>query len=926
MTSPVLVTKLFIPAARPELVPRPRLTEQLRAGLDRKLTLISAPAGFGKTTLVAKLLKNIQGESPTGNQSYQIAWLSLDENDNDDTRFLIYFVTALNQLDGMKTTVGNEALGLLQSPQPPPAETILTSLINEIAAIPDKIIFILDDFHLIETQSIYDALGFVLENLPPQLHLVIATREDPLLPLSRLRARNQLTELRAADLRFTSSETAEFLNQVMGLNLLPDDIAALEKRTEGWIAGLQLAAISLQGNADTSRLIRSFTGSNRLVLDYLIEEVLEQQSKSVQEFLLQTSMLNRLTGSLCDVLTGQDNGQQVLETLERANLFIVPLDNERRWYRYHHLFADLLSQRLNQIHPDQVKLLHQQACKWYKQHGYMDEAIEHALIIQDFDCAVHLIEEYVDTLWQQGAHRKLPRLFASVPIELILAKPQLCVYQAWYAFISGQQELTERCLQIAEHALSTHTDNLTQSGMQEQDSPTASKMSQLQGRISAIRAFIASFQGNVTELIHHAHQALETLPEQDRNWRSITAITLGDVYGFKGNMTAAYEARLEAYKASKAAGDIYNTMLASSKLTITMIEQGRLQNTIEFCQDQIQTAAEFGFSKSPLCGFLWVLLGETYAELNELDQGLDLALTGINITEQTGNLVFVGWGHISLIRILFSRGDYAAVEENIQKIKSMSQDSNVPAWIVGLMATWQVRLWLAQGKLEAAYQWVKTRDLSTNIESPPLQEIDYFSLFEYIALARILIAQDKLDESIRLLQHLLLTADKGNRIASMLEILILQALAFQKQGETDQSMLALERSLKLAESQGFIRIFVDEGSPMARLLYEALSREIAPDYVQQLLRAFPAEEPEKTGSLKPQGSDSELIEPLSERELEILQLIAEGLSNPEIGARLYLSLNTVKAHTRNIYGKLGVNSRTQAAARARALGLLSPSK
>ena len=910
----ILATKLFIPTIRPERVSRPRLIKKLNDGLYRKLTLISAPAGFGKTTLVSDWLSG--GERP-------VTFLTLDEGDNDIARFLTYFIAALQSIDPILAT---GIFNSLRSPQPPPIEATLTILVNEVAAIPNNFILVLDDYHLIDAPQIHDALSFLIENLPPQLHMVISTREDPLLPLSRLRARNQLTELRAADLCFTRSETAEFLNQVMGLNLSSDDIAALEKCTEGWIAGLQLAAISLQGKADTSRLIQSFTGSNRLVLDYLIEEVLEQQPKSVQEFLFQTSILNRLTGSLCDALTGQGNGQKVLETLERANLFIIPLDEERRWYRYRHLFADLLIQRLNQIHPDQVKLLHQQACKWYEQHGYMDEAIEHALMIQDFDCAVHLIEAYVDTLWQQGAHRKLPRLFASVPIELILAKPQLCVYQAWYAFISGQQELTERCLQIAEHALSTHTDNLTHSGMQEQDSPTDSQMSQLQGRISAIRAFMASFQGNITELIHHAHQALETLPEQDRIWRSITAITLGDVYGFKGDMTAAYAARLEAYKASKAAGDIYNMMLASSKLAITMIEQGRLHNTVEFCQDQIQTAAEFGFSKSPLCGFLWVLLGETYAELNELDQGLDLALTGINITEQTGNLVFVGWGHISLIGILFSRGDFAAVEDNIQKIEQMSQDSNVPAWIVGLMATWQIRLWLAQGKLEAASQWVKTRDLSTNIESPLLQEIDYFSLSEYIALARILIAQDRLDKSIKLLQHLFSIADKGNRVASMLEILILQALAFQKQGKTDQSMSALERSLTLAESQDFIRIFVDEGPQMARLLYEALSREIAPDYVQRLLGAFPVEEPEKTSLPQPNGPESELIEPLSEREIEVLQLIAEGLSNSEISSQLYLSLNTVKAHTRNIYGKLGVNNRTQAGAKARALGLLSSSK
>jgi LuxR family maltose regulon positive regulatory protein len=352
----LLATKLFIPSIRPELVSRPRLIERLNEGLHRKLVLISAPAGFGKTTLLTEWLKNLRGNTEEETLiENRIAWLSLDENDNDYVRFLAYFVTALNQqFDGTKTAIGEEALSLLQSPQPPPAEIILTSLINEIAAVPDKIVVILDDYHLIETRAIHDALGFLLENLPTQLCLVIATREDPFLPLSRLRARGQLAELRAADLRFTYSEAAEFLNQIMGLNLSTADIAALERRTEGWIAGLQLAAISLQGRQDTSQLIKSFSGSYRLVLDYLIEEVLEQQPKSVQEFLLQTSILNQLTGSLCDALTGQDNGQQVLESLDRANLFIVHLDEKRYWYRYHHLFADLLRQRLQQKHPEQI--------------------------------------------------------------------------------------------------------------------------------------------------------------------------------------------------------------------------------------------------------------------------------------------------------------------------------------------------------------------------------------------------------------------------------------------------------------------------------------------------------------------------------------------------------------------------------------------
>ncbi|MCJ7700644.1 MAG: AAA family ATPase [Anaerolineales bacterium] len=394
MTSPILVTKLFIPATRPELVPRPHLIERLRKGLHRKLTLISAPAGFGKTTLVTELLSSLQGESQKENPiENRIAWLSLDEGDNDLTRFLTYFIAALNQIEEIEATFGEESLTMLQSPQPPSAEAVLTLLINEIAAISDRIIFVLDDFHLIDIQPVYDALNFLLENTPPQMHLVIATREDPPLPLARLRARSQLTELRAADLRFNSSEAAEFLNQVMGLNLSTEDIAALETRTEGWIAGLQLAAISLQGHKDTTSLIKSFTGSHRLVLDYLIEEVLNQQPQNVQNFLLQTAILERLTGSLCDAITGQQNGRTTLEMLDRANLFIVPLDNERRWYRYHHLFAELLQQRSKITHPNLINDLHSKAVIWYETNGYFPEAIHHALASDDVKTATRLIEK-----------------------------------------------------------------------------------------------------------------------------------------------------------------------------------------------------------------------------------------------------------------------------------------------------------------------------------------------------------------------------------------------------------------------------------------------------------------------------------------------------------------------------------------------------
>jgi LuxR family maltose regulon positive regulatory protein len=552
MVTPLLQTKLYISPTRPELVPRPRLIERLNAGLraGRRLTLISAPVGFGKTTLVGEWVEKLE---------IGAAWLSLDKGDNDLVRFLVYFIAALqtlalSQVEG-KVNVGKGAMSALQSPQPPPTEAVLTSLINEIAALSGRIVLVLDDYHLIETRSIHDALAFLLEHLPPQLHLVIATREDPHLPLARLRARGQLTELRAADLRFSASEAAEFLNQVMDLDLSTQDVAALEARTEGWIAGLQLAALALQGTIamrgrkDATGFIKSFTGSHHFVLDYLIEEVLEQQPASVQTFLLQTAVLDQLTGSLCDALTGQGNGQATLEMLQHANLFLVPLDEELRWYRYHHLFSDLLRQRLRQTQPEVILELHQRASEWYEQNGFNDAAIGHALRAEDFQQAAHLVEEQVDAAWQRGEHTKLRRWLAGLPVELVLSRPQLCIFNAWYLFAGGQLDAAEQSLQAAKGALEPGDESSAATAPRERDLLTEPGK-KLRGRLAAIQAFMGSYRGDLPGIIQHATQALEYLPQQD-SWRGPAAMALGDAWALIGDMTAMTEKQPIMTKAQK---------------------------------------------------------------------------------------------------------------------------------------------------------------------------------------------------------------------------------------------------------------------------------------------------------------------------------------------------------------------------------------
>ncbi len=964
MATPLLKTKLYIPPVRPELVSRPRLLERLNAGLHRKLTLISAPAGFGKTTLLSEWINSgvrsrqyevgiEQGRTneicPTPYSllpTPRFAWVSLDEGDNDPTRFLAYFIAALQTIEA---NIAKGALSALQSPQPPPTEAILTALINEIAAIPDRMVLVLDDYHLIEARPIHDALTFLLRHLPPQIHLAMATRDDPHLPLARLRASGQLTELRATDLRFSSSEAAEFLNQVMGLDLSAEDIAALETRTEGWIAGLQLAAISMQGREDATSLIESFTGSHRFVLDYLVEEVLEQQSESVQTFLLRTSILDRLCGPLCDAvlssgaplrlqeqgsagefspspllprtsaplhLDSSASGQETLEYLEHANLFIIPLDEERRWYRYHHLFSDLLRQRLRQTQLEQVPTLYHRASEWYEQNGFIDEAIEHALRAEDFERAAYLIEEHVDAIWQRGEHTKLRRWLAGLPVELVFSKPHLCILHAWNLFTSGQQDAAERSLQAAEKALGASTDLATETSPIERDQPPGSDRMKIQGRAAAIRAFLASYRGDVPGIIQYARQALEYLPEQDLTWRSTATIALGDAYSFNGDTVAAYRARLEAWEASKAAGNIYMILIASLKFAVTLRQQGQLQRVLEICQQQLQLANESGVSQTVVVGWLLAIWGEVLAELNDLDGAIHRAKNGAELTERGKDVMVIGWSNLCLMRVLFSRGDIAGADKIIQKMENIARKHHVPPWITNLMAAWQARIWLAQDNLDAASQWVGERGLDADGDPTYPHEM------EYIVLARILIAQGRLDETARLLQRLLEATETGGRTSRVIQILMLQALAFQAGGDTARAMTTLEKALTLAEPGGFIRTFVDEGPPMARLLYEAVTRGIAPDYARRLLATFPIAEPEQTDSLKTPAPKSELVEPLSERELQVLELIAAGLTNPEIAARLFLALNTVKAHTRNIYGKLGVHSRTQAVARARDLGVL----
>ena len=909
----LLTTKFYIPPTREKLVLRSRLIEKLNEGLPCKLALISAPAGFGKTTLVSEWIQDIAKKR----QSIATAWLSLDEGDNDPRSFLTYFVTSLIKTEGIEANIGDKAIGMLQSPQPPPTETILTSLINDIVDLPSRIIFVLDDYHNVESQQVDSALAFLLDRLPLQMHLVIATRVDPQLPLARLRAQCQMTELRAADLRFTTNEAAEFLNQVMGLNLLAEDIQALEARTEGWIAGLQLAAVSMQGYKDTTSFIKSFTGNHRFVLDYLIEEVLEQQPESIQDFLLQTSILDRMTGPLCDALSDRDDGQAILEMLDRANLFIIPLDNKRQWYRYHRLFADLLRQRLRQIQPEQVPILHHRASEWYQQMDLPSNAIRHAIAAKDIERAAVLAEMAWPEMHRNYKGVTWLRWVEAIPDEIVRARPVLSIGYGWSLIDSGDLKGADLHLRDAEQWLDARATVNDQSEVPpvKQVELDEERIRSLSASIANARAYLTQARGDVAATEEYAQQALNLLPEDDYFEHGLSAILLGFAYWSSGNLEAARREISDAISNMRMLGKIPFIISFTSYLADIMIAQGHLNETKKTYLKLLELAGEHGEPELPETAVAYLGLSEIYHEQGDLKAARGHLLR----SERLGELLaFPPWYRhwiLAQIRIKESEGDFTGVYELLDEAENLYYRHPIPD--IRPLTALITRAQLAEGRLAETLLWVREQGLSVD------DDLSYLREFEHLTLARVLIAQYRneyeenlIRDVIGLLDRLLKAAEEGRRMGSVIEILVLQALTYEVLGNLSKALISLERALALAEPEGYVRTFVSEGAPM-----EVLLKKIKPDdtrlreYVGRLLGAF-GEKESHPPRVQP------LVEPLSEREIEVLQLIADGLTNPEIAARLFLSLNTVKVHTRNIYGKLDAHNRTGAVARGKILGIL----
>lgn len=897
MPTPLLKTKLYIPPVRPGLVPRPRLIERLNTGLHRKLTLVSAPAGFGKTALVNVWLRST--DQP-------FAWISLDEGDNDPVRFLNYLVAAFRQVDD---EIGQAVQHLLEAPQLPPVKPLLTELINDIATQSSSFVLVLDDYHTITEPGVHEAVSFLLERQPPQLHLVIVSRQDPPLPLSRLRGRGQVTEIRQSDLRFTLEEATTFLNRSMGLNLKTSEVAALDAHTEGWIAGLQMAAFALQsriadgGTNSVPRFIDSFSGRHHFILDYLTDEVLRHQPEPIYRFLLRTCILERMCGSLCDALTDQaaedektlTSSRQILEHLQRANLFVVPLDDERRWYRYHRLFAELLRARLQEVAPDQAPGLHRRAATWYDQNALPAQAVHHALAIPDFDLAADVIERAIlkAITWSSINVAMFLEWLTALPDDVVRARPRLRLFASRVLYLTGQREETERILQELSDSL--------------QDAPSIPDAENILGPVIVDRASYAAVRGDVRQAIRLANQALTYWPENNVMMRMRVSSVLGLAHFRAGNVSEAGKAFSQAIAVARAANLGFIAVPLVCSIAEVQIIQGQLRQALQTCRQAMEMAVVDG-TRTSVAGFAGLGLSKILYEQNDLPAAERYASESLDLLIQSGTTDSFGIGHALLARIRQARGDDDGALAAIQRAVQIAQGFDI-ARVSILIGAHQARIWLAQGKLELAARWARDYER--------LSETEYLRELEDLTLARVFLAQDKPSEPLALLDTLLPPAEDAGRMGTVIEISALRALALRTLGDIDKALGALERALQLAEPEGYARVFIDEGEPMAHLLRQAANRTIAPSYVGQLLAVL--------GTItkdQPAIDMSSLVEPLSDREIQVLELLADRLSNSEIAQRLFISLPTVKSHTRNIYGKLGVHNRKEAVVRARALSIL----
>jgi LuxR family transcriptional regulator, maltose regulon positive regulatory protein len=911
----LLTTKLYLPPRRSRLVHRSRLCSLLDEGLTRPLTLVSAPAGFGKTTLLSEWR-----DTPAG-RDYPLAWLSLDQDDNDPSTFLLYLITALGTLEkGM----GASALATLQSQQTPSVQAILTSLVNDLGTLRRDCALILDDYHVITAGPVHAALQFLLETMPAHFHLVLLTRADPPLPLARLRARDQLTEIRLPVLRFLPEEAAQFLNEVMCLGLSLADITALESRTEGWIAGLQLAAVSLQQLADRHAFVAAFAGDDRYVMDYLLEEVLQRQSPEVQSFLLKTSILERLNESLCRAVTGQAGCQSILENLEQANLFVAPLDNKRYWFRCHPLFADLLRHRLRQLMPAAEWMqYYQNACEWYESNGLISEAVSQGFASADLERAADVLERHVLTVFYRGETMLVHHWLQALPEALLKKRPLLCAMYANTIAHSGMFD--GRTLAISDHWL----------GMAEDSSREADSTTLTRCFIGLSRAYLAHWKGEPPQtVIRLAQKALADLPAETEKdispnfirFRSGLSNNLGISYLALGDEETAIRAFSEAQRIGEACGDLLNMYSSISSQAFILRRHGCLKEAAALCRQALEKQASAGVKVDkpfPYVGVVYVSLGRILLEWNDLDGAERALATGLELSRLTAASDGVVESIAGLAMYKFARGDIPGA---VEQLNTVTPDSPKARLLIPML---RIRLDLARSSedphyLREALRWAEDRSFSYS-------DLDW-QMVELLTLARVRIAGRRdaaqsvesapvpdLTSLMQFLQEQLESAEKQQRVEWSIELGLLQALAWQAQNRWPEALGSLSRALELAEPCGYVRIFLDEGLPLRRLLVKIKARSSRISaYVEKLLEAGGWGETGQSSKIQ----QNSLVEPLSPRELEVLRLLVEGSSNADIARKLFITLNTTKKHVTHIFEKLAISDRAAAVRRARDLGLL----
>jgi LuxR family transcriptional regulator, maltose regulon positive regulatory protein len=904
----LLATKLYIPRARAGLVPRPRLLERLAGGAGHQVVLICTPAGFGKTTLLADWARAGQGP---------VAWLSLDAGDNDPARFWRHAVAALDTVrPGLAERVG----GLLGGP-PASFEAVAATLVNELADAAEEVVLVLDDYHLVETPAVHASVEFLLEHLPPQLRLVVASRADPPLPLARLRASGQLVELRQADLRLTAAEAAELLRTAVGHELPDPTVAALEARTEGWVAGLQLAGLSLRGHVDVGAFVQSFSGSHRYVLDYLCEEVLDRQPAELRQFLLETSILDRVCAPLADAVTGRGSSQALLEQIERANLFLVPLDAVRGWWRYHQLFADLLRARLEQEQPERLPGLHRAAAAWCEAHGLADEAIGHAQAAGDAGWAARLVEQHFEALLGRREDATLRRWLEVLPAEVVGSRPRLCLFQAFWALIGSRVKAAERLLDQAERAFAEVGD--------EPYAPVvgrgASLVANIPAALARTRASVAQLRGDAEQMTRFACRALAELDEGEWMLESVTRWNLLAAEWLRGRPAAAehdFLSDIASIAAWRAAGQL--TLVAWGYYHLGQVQraQGRLGAALSTYQEALEAVAvEPGRPAMPAAGVAHVGMAEVAYERDQLATALQHATQGVPLCRQLGWTLPLVAGLAVLARVRQAQGDPAGAREAIWEAEQVGLSEAVVG-LLNPLPTVRARLALANGQVDAVAGWVRQRGLRP--DDPP----SYPRERGYLVLARVLLARQDPEPALGLLERWTVLATAQERSESLVELRALEALAHKVRDDEPAALAALAEALALAAPEGYLRVFVDEGAPMAALLrtlqtgQQADTQAVPRDHLARLLTAFeqagtPIRTPRR-GTVVVPG----LIEPLSERELQVLGLLADGKSNKAIADELVITLDTVKRHVTHVLDKLGAANRTQAVARARELGLL----